>query len=43
MPCFERTGKKAGGQGILGEGKGIILNNTVVKGLTEKVILEGSE
>ena len=24
MPCFGRTGKKAGGQSVLGEGKGII-------------------
>ena len=43
MPCFGRTGKKAGGQGVLGEGKGIVLNKTVVKDLTEKVLLEGSE
>lgn len=43
MPGFGRTRKKAGGQGVLGEGKGIILNKMVVKGLTEKVLLEGSE
>lgn len=43
MPCFGRTGKKTGGQGVPGKGKDIILNKTVVKDLTEKVLLEGSE